>query len=79
MKNLNLRGRHGERTEKEKPILISKEKVTRFCLSNYHPPSGSIVNHTKEVFSDGWTKWIMSHVWPGEVHNRDDIQGGNVK
>ena len=58
MKNLNLRGRRGELPEKEEAILISKEKVRRLCKSNYHGPSGSIVNHKKEVFSDGWTRWV---------------------
>ncbi len=55
MRNLNPRL---EVPEKEEPVLISVEKVKRLCNSNYHGASGSIIMHTKEVFSDGWTRWV---------------------
>jgi len=45
-------------TEKEEPIRISKEKVKRLCKSKAHASPGKIVRHMKEVYSDGWTKWI---------------------
>ncbi len=47
-------------TEKEEPTLISTEKVKHLCESGAHKPSGVIVLHKKEVFSDGWTRWVCS-------------------
>jgi len=47
-------------TEKEKPTLLSAEKVKRLCKSGAHRPPGSITLHKKEVFSDGWTRWVCS-------------------
>jgi len=47
-------------TEKEEPTLLSTEKVKRLCESGAHKPSGVIVLHKKEVFSDGWTRWVCS-------------------
>ena len=55
MRNLNLRE---ELTEKEEPIRISKEKVRRLCKSSAHTSPGANLIHTKEVFSDGWTKYV---------------------
>ena len=52
--------RYEEMTEKEEPILLSTEKVKRICKSGAHKPSGAITLHTKEVFSDGWTRWVCS-------------------
>jgi len=45
-------------TEKEEPILISKEKVQRLCKCWSENPT--LKRHTKEVFSDGWTKFVCS-------------------
>ena len=45
-------------TEKEVPLRISNEKVRRLCKSSAHTSPGSIINHTKEVFSDGWTRYV---------------------
>jgi len=45
-------------TEKEEPTLISKEKVEYLCKC--WSKKSTIKLHTKEVFSDGWTKWICS-------------------
>ncbi len=45
-------------TEKEAPTLISMEKVKRLCKSGAHKPPGAILLHRKEVFSDGWTRWV---------------------
>ena len=45
-------------TEKEELTLISKEKIEYLCKCWSKKPT--IKLHTKEVFSDGWTKWICS-------------------
>jgi len=46
-------------TEKGEPRLISTERrVKRLCKSGAHKPPGAILLHRKEVFSDGWTKWV---------------------
>ena len=55
MRNLKIRE---ELPEKEEPIRISKDKVTRLCWSNFHGSSGSKAMHTREIFSDGWTRWV---------------------
>ena len=48
-------------TEKEKPTLLSTERIVkRLCKSGAHRPPGSITIHKKEVFSDGWTRWVCS-------------------
>ena len=54
-------------TEKEEPTRISKEKVKRMCKSKAHHPPGKIVSHIKEVYSDGWTKWICLTPHCGQV------------
>ena len=46
-------------TEKEEPTLISTEKVNHLCKCNSKKPTLKL--HTKEVFSDGWTKWTCSN------------------
>ena len=46
-------------TEKEEPTLISTEKkVKRLCKCWSKKPI--IKLHTKEVFSDGWTRWARA-------------------
>ncbi len=46
-------------TEKEKPTLISTErKVKRLCKC--WSKELILKLHTKEVFSDGWTRWVCS-------------------
>lgn len=45
-------------TEKEELTLISKEKIEYLCKCWSKKPT--IKLHTKEVFSDGWTRWICS-------------------
>ena len=45
-------------TEKEAPTLISKEKVEYLCKC--WSKKSTIKLHTKEVFSDGWTRWVCS-------------------
>ena len=47
-------------TEKEELTLISTERVKRLCKSGAHRSPGSILPHKKEVFSDGWTRWVCS-------------------
>ncbi len=64
MSNLKLQE---ELPEKEEPVRISKEKVKRPCKSKLHDPPGKIVRHTKEVYSDGWTKWICLATNCGQV------------
>ena len=44
--------------ENAEPTLISKEKVKHPCKCWYGKPTLKL--HTKEVFSDGWTKWTCS-------------------
>lgn len=61
MKNLDE-----EMIEKEEVTLISKERVKRLCKSNAHRAPGasghkSKIMHTKEVLSDGWTRWVCSN------------------
>jgi hypothetical protein len=47
-------------TEKDGPTLISTEKkVKRLCKCWSKKPI--IKLHTKEVFSDGWTRWVCSN------------------
>lgn len=47
-------------TDKEEPTLISKEKkVEHLCKCWSKKPA--IKLHTKEVFSDGWTRWVCSN------------------
>ena len=47
-------------TEKEEPTLISTEKkVEHFCKC--WSKKLVIKLHTKEVFSDGWTRWVCSN------------------
>jgi len=58
MKNLNLREHYEEKTEKVEPTLISKEIVKHLCKC-WHGKQ-TLKLHTKEVFSDGWTKWTCS-------------------
>ena len=58
MKDLNLREHYEEMITKGDPTLLSTKEVKRLCKSNTHRPPGLITLHTKEVFSDGWTKWI---------------------
>jgi len=45
-------------TEKKKPVPISTEKVKRLCKC--WSKEQTIKLHTKEVFSDGWTRWVCS-------------------
>ena len=74
MNDTNLR-RHYETTGKEKIILISREKVKRLCKSKSHKAlrstrrkfPGTMVFHRKEVYSDGWTKWICLNANCGQV------------
>jgi len=47
-------------TEKEEPTVISKERVERLCKCWTKPRPPSLKRHTKEVFSDGWTRWVCS-------------------
>jgi len=50
-----------EMTEKEEPKLLSTERIVkRLCKSSAHKPPGAITAHKKEVFSDGWTRWVCS-------------------
>ncbi len=37
------------------------------CKSKAHHPPGKIVRHIKEVYSDGWTKWICLAPHCGQV------------
>jgi len=61
MKNLSLREHYEEMTGKGEPTLISTERIVkRLCKSNTHRPPGAITIHRKEVFSDGWTRWVCS-------------------
>ena len=47
-------------TEKEEPTLISTEKkVKHLCKCWSKKPIIKV--HTKEVFSDGWTRWVCSN------------------
>ena len=48
-----------EITEKEKPTLLSTEKVKRLCKCWSKEPTLKL--QTKEVFSDGWTRWVCSN------------------
>jgi len=64
MRNLNVRW---ELPEKEEPVRISKEKAKRPCKSKAHKPPGKFVLHTKEIYSDGWTKWTCCKVSCGQV------------
>ncbi len=73
MRNLNLQE---ELPEKEEPVRISKEKVKWPCKSKAHDPPGKIVSHTKEVYSDGWTKWTCLANNCGQVKF---TRGGTVK
>lgn len=73
MRKLNLRW---ELPEKEEPVRISKEEVKRSCKSKSHDPPGKIVRHTKEVFSDGWTRWVCLATNCGQVKF---TRGGTVK
>ena len=48
-------------TEKEKPTLISIEKKAELlckCWTKKRPPTLKL--HMKQVFSDGWTRWVCS-------------------
>jgi len=45
--------------EKEEPTLISKKKVKHLCKCWSKKPI--LKRHTKEVFSDGWTRWVCSN------------------
>jgi len=56
MKKSNLRE---EMTEKEEPTLISTEKVKHLCKCWSEEPTRK--RHTKEVYSDGWTKLVCSN------------------
>jgi len=47
-------------TEEEVHLRISKEKVRRMCKSSSHASPGSLFVHTKEVFSDGWTRYVCN-------------------
>ena len=48
--------------EKEEPTLISKKMARYLCkcrkISKKDTPKTT--THTKEVFSDGWTRWVCS-------------------
>ncbi len=47
-------------TEKEEPTLIlTEKKVEHLCKCWSKKPT--IHPHTKEVFSDGWTRWVCSN------------------
>jgi len=59
MKNPNLREHHEEMPEKEEPTLISTEKAKHLCKCWSKKPTLKL--HTKEVFSDGWTRWVCSN------------------
>ena len=60
MKNLNHRNLYEEMTEKEESTLISTErKVKRLCKCWSTEPTLKL--QTKEVFSDGWTRWVCSN------------------
>lgn len=62
MNTHNLR-RHYETTEKEEPTLISTEKAKRPCKCtklDHRDPNIRNTLHRKEVFSDGWTRWVCS-------------------
>jgi len=48
-----------EITEKEKPILLSIEKVEILCKCWSKEPTLKL--QTKEVFSDGWTRFVCSN------------------
>ena len=45
-------------TEKKEAALLSTEKVKRLCKC--WSKKSTIKLHTKEVFSDGWTRWVCS-------------------
>jgi len=61
MKDLNLQEHYEKMTEKEEPTLISTEKIKILCKCwTKKPTPPTFKTHTKEVFSDGWTKWICS-------------------
>ena len=63
-------------TEKEKPTLLSTEKKSqRLCKCWSKEPA--LKRHRKEVFSDGWTRWVCSNC--GKVKfKKDNVQGGKV-
>jgi transposase-like protein len=48
-------------TTKRKIMLISTEKVNHLCKCWTKPRPPSLKRHTKEVFSDGWTRWVCSN------------------
>ena len=48
-----------EMAEKEEPTLISTEKVKHLCKCWSEDPI--LKRHTKEVFSDGWTRYVCSN------------------
>ena len=41
----------------EEVVRISKERIKRLCANSSHSVPG-IFSHTKEVFSDGWTRYV---------------------
>ncbi|MBA7552611.1 hypothetical protein ES705_45180 [subsurface metagenome] len=46
---------------KEGPVLVSAGKVKRVCKCWVKKPKVPTFKlHTKEVFSDGWTKFVCS-------------------
>ena len=48
-------------TEKEEPTLISTEKINHLCKCwSKKPTLPTLKTHTKEGYSDGWTKWVCS-------------------
>jgi len=47
-------------TEKEEVTVISMEKVKRLCRCWSIPKHPTLKRHTKEVLSDGWTRFICS-------------------
>jgi len=49
-----------EITEKVKPILLSMEKVEILCKCWSESKKFTLKIHTKEVFSDGWTRFVCS-------------------
>ncbi len=47
-------------TKKEEPTLISTEKKVEHLCKCWSKKL-VIKLHTKEVFSDGWTRWVCSN------------------
>jgi len=60
-------------TEKEEPMLISTEKVKHLCKCWSEDPI--LKRHTKEVFSDGWTRYVCSNCGKVNFKRGEEAEG----